>query len=67
MFRGYAAPRGTYKVMVNTTTTKEDKGDGVRTVGDGERSKGGDRIQEMEDQWLLSYVLAPPAVRGLCD
>lgn len=65
--RGYTALRGTYNVAVNTTTVEEDTGDRVRTVGDVEEAEGGYRVQEEEDEWLLSYVLAPPAVSGLCN
>lgn len=64
---GHTALRGMYKVVTSTTTMQEDTCDGVRTVVNDEGIPGEHRIQEEEDEWLLSYVLAPPAVSGLCN
>lgn len=59
--RGFDAPRGAYKLRVCTSAWKEEVGGGnSRGTGEGE---GQGRLEEVEDQWILSYVLAPPDVR----
>ena len=78
MFRGYVSPRGTYKVTVCSSTIKEkwkDGGGGGGGVGvgrgmgrgAGRGARGREavverRLEEIEDQWILSYVMAPPEV-----
>ena len=70
MFRGFVAPRGTYKVTVCSATVKEKWRDDVGGGGGGRGGWGARgreavverQVEEVEDQWILSYVLAPPDV-----
>lgn len=60
--RGFPAPRGTYNVRVRTTARGgEVSGGGSGGRGGPGREEG--RQEEVEDLWVLSYVLAPPDVR----
>ncbi|CAM9350980.1 unnamed protein product [Scytosiphon promiscuus] len=83
--RGFTAPRGTYKLVVCTSSWKE--GDGLRDGGGGSSSstsaagskssvvvKGGKRhgdgagrrhLEDVEDTWVFTYVLAPQDARKL--
>ena len=72
--RGFSAPRGKYKVTLRTSRQVVARVDGEGVSGRGEADASGDgegvgakaivtRHEEVEDQWMVSYVLAPPAVR----
>lgn len=71
--RGFPAPRGCYKLSVCTSSWRDERRDddnkGNRAAAgggggggwaQGERSRR--RLEEVEDLWVLSYVLAPPEV-----
>lgn len=74
---GFPAPRGVYKLSVVTSSWKEDRrdavsaGGGSKIAGGGVAGQGGGgakeegrqmQLEEVEDLWVLSYVLAPPDV-----
>lgn len=69
LFKGFQPSRGTYSVIVTTTTMTEGRpsaiSDGASSGGGSKDSgiKGGTvRMREVDDKWVLSYVLAPPTV-----
>lgn len=75
MFRGFSPPRGAYNVTVSTTSVKMGRQGDVSGGGVGVEDKEGMRgvatdvvesLEEMEDQWVVSYVLAPSDVRNRC-
>lgn len=72
IIRGFLAPRGTYNLRVCTTAWREERregtggnsgGRGGEGAREGGRRQGQGRLEEVEDLWVLSYVLAPPDVR----
>lgn len=75
LFRGFAPPRGKYKVILRTSKRgveieegstanegKEEKTSAEEGKGGGGRGRVS-RMEKVEDEWIVSYVLAPPAVR----
>lgn len=73
LFKGFASPRGAYNVTVSTSTSRDDEErgrEGKAAGGKGGKDEGGKgvpklwRAAEVEDQWLVSYVLGPTSVSG---
>lgn len=67
MLKGFSAPRGTYGVVVTTSRVKDDQEDSSK----GGMDAGGEEVEvvgpwrpatQVEDHWVVSYVLAPPSV-----